>query len=319
MRTAGGSVAAFPFFHAIEDLPCVNAILRSITVATLLAMTVLSTGCSIGHATKPVAIDDTQAYVDGTISPVTASIDQSLQTLVILERGDEGPRKNGAIGDTIAGGSAPRAPRTVAVVPSKTDEAWPRPSVKPVPVREPVRGKELARLEHGADSASCASDSAGSGSGDRKNACSPSSQASISDVKRASEDAPPPGLRHGRDFGRDESLPTDPSRRPAEPASPQDGGASASREASAARAALNTRVRLHWEGSPASLLSQVAHAIGFNVQTEGRLEEMKVSVHEDDATVETVLRAAARQIDGKADIQVDTSTRTIWLVAVRRR
>lgn len=274
-----------------------NAILQSTATGAVLVISLLSAGCGGTHATRAVAVDDTQLYVDGTMSPTIASIDKSLQTLVILARGDEGPRKSGPIGDTVAGGTARLAPHNVSLAPAPSQSA---------PVKAPV--KELARIERGDIANSCNESSP-------SNVCSTRSSNVSSNIPQARSSS---GLLHTRSS----VMNTDPQRRPPSPAVAQDGGANASRDEAAAQTArdsLKTRVRMHWEGTPASLISQVAKAIGFNVQTEGALGGLKVVIHEDDATVETVLRKAASQIDGKADIQVDTVRRTIWLVATSRR
>lgn len=50
---------------------------------------------------------NTDAYVNNSMSQTVASVDRSLKELVSLSRGDEGPRKSGFLGDTVAGASGP--------------------------------------------------------------------------------------------------------------------------------------------------------------------------------------------------------------------
>lgn len=65
-------------------------------------------GCAASNTRPdPTAAQNTDAYVSGHMSQTIDSVDRSLKVLVSLSRGDEGPRKPGFIGDTIAGASGP--------------------------------------------------------------------------------------------------------------------------------------------------------------------------------------------------------------------
>jgi hypothetical protein len=65
-------------------------------------------GCATSNTRPtPSAAQNTDAYVSDHMSQTIDSVDQSLKVLVSLSRGDEGPRKPGFIGDTIAGASGP--------------------------------------------------------------------------------------------------------------------------------------------------------------------------------------------------------------------
>lgn len=72
-----------------------------------LALAVLG-GCA-SHAKRPL-VDETAFFVDQAVDPTIQSIDRSLQTLVVLSRGDEAPRRPGAIADTVAGAAGPNRP-----------------------------------------------------------------------------------------------------------------------------------------------------------------------------------------------------------------
>lgn len=182
-----------------------NPIVKS--AAGILAAAALS-ACSSFH-TKPVIEDDTAAYVDEKVEATVRSIDKSLQTLVVLERGDEAPRRPGALGDTVAGGT---------------------PAKPPIAVRPSDGGATRARMDYN-------------------------------------------------------------------------------------RGALATRVRLQWDGPAVELISQLGRSINYGVQTQGsNLGALSVSIRVEDATVEEVLRQVARQIEGKADIQVETVSRTLHVV-----
>ena len=83
---------------------------RSFLAAALLAV------CSVSGAAdartpgrqSPAPSDD---FIQREMGGAIASVERSLQVLVELERGDEGPRKTNALGSTVAGAAGPpRAP-----------------------------------------------------------------------------------------------------------------------------------------------------------------------------------------------------------------
>lgn len=65
-------------------------------------------GCA-AQAHRPT-IDPAQSYVDQQMSGALGSIDRSLKTLLMLERGGEGARSTGPIGSTVAGAVGPARP-----------------------------------------------------------------------------------------------------------------------------------------------------------------------------------------------------------------
>lgn len=78
----------------------------SVAMAMALAMTALS-GCA-GHTTRPPpSMSGASQMVDNQMDQTISSVDRSLKLLVQLDRGDEGARKDGFIGDTVAGARAP--------------------------------------------------------------------------------------------------------------------------------------------------------------------------------------------------------------------
>jgi hypothetical protein len=64
-------------------------------------------GCATSQARPRSTGQNTDAYVDSRMSQTVDSVDRSLKVLVSLNRGDEGPRKSGFLGDTVAGASGP--------------------------------------------------------------------------------------------------------------------------------------------------------------------------------------------------------------------
>lgn len=74
-------------------------------------------GCA-SHASRPLPTTNNQ-FVNQEMGSTIHSIQKSLQVLVDLERGDEGPRKTTALGPTIAGAAtANRAPVSMPSVAS---------------------------------------------------------------------------------------------------------------------------------------------------------------------------------------------------------
>lgn len=96
-------------------VPCPKAArpvgLKAAGFLALSALVVLATGCSgaqtRGHRVSEVDGGNTAGYVDRQMGDTVNSIDQSLQSLVRLERGDMGPRKTTPLGDTVAGAAGP--------------------------------------------------------------------------------------------------------------------------------------------------------------------------------------------------------------------
>lgn len=72
-------------------------------------MAVFASGCA-SQAKQPAPIHETQAFVDGKMYRTISSIDQSLDTLVLLTRGGEPTRKDPPIGETVAGAAGDKRP-----------------------------------------------------------------------------------------------------------------------------------------------------------------------------------------------------------------
>ena len=83
------------------------------SLGSALLMGAVLTGCASTAPRGPSAAQRTDAYVSNQMSKTINSVDESLRELVALSRGDAGPRKDGFIGDTVAGVSGPdhAAPR----------------------------------------------------------------------------------------------------------------------------------------------------------------------------------------------------------------
>ena len=77
---------------------------HTIRVAMVLTSALALSACT---TTKPVTKNPAQSFVDTQMSGTLTSIDQSLRTLLILERGGEAARKEGPIGTTVAGAKGP--------------------------------------------------------------------------------------------------------------------------------------------------------------------------------------------------------------------
>lgn len=74
-------------------------------------------GCATQGNTTFTPEQQAAARVDQEMLQTTSSIDNSLHTLIVLERGDAGPRKADPIGSTVAGAAGPdqapvRVPRS---------------------------------------------------------------------------------------------------------------------------------------------------------------------------------------------------------------
>lgn len=86
-------------------------------IASILAVGLLAGCASSGtsHSRSYPQVDPASAFVGQQMGETIQSIERSLQVLVELERGDEGPRKDNALGMTVAGASGPnKAPVQVS-------------------------------------------------------------------------------------------------------------------------------------------------------------------------------------------------------------
>lgn len=127
---------------------------RVLSSCALLAVLTLS-GCATtsqrtlkpppGAVVVAPTIDPAGNYIDQSMAPTIASIDRSLKTLVLLERGDEGPRRAGPVADTVAGAAdvAPRRP--LSPYSGQPDNTPPRASPD---TATSVRGKLPAVAAH---------------------------------------------------------------------------------------------------------------------------------------------------------------------------
>jgi hypothetical protein len=144
-----------------------------------------------------------QSFVDDQMSQTLSSIDHSLKTLLILDRGGEAPRKAGPIGTTVAGAAASE-----------------RPAVQP-----PV-----------------------------------------------------------------------------------------SRVVSADPSVLDKRARIQWYGPASQLLSTLAKNIGYRYEEVGAGAVASVRIPDQETTVRELLSKTASQIEGQADIRVDTINKRVQLI-----
>lgn len=184
-------------------------------VATALA------GCASAPKTAPPPSRD--AFIQAEMNQTIASVERSLNVLVMLERGDEGPRRTTPLGDTVAGAAGPN--RTPVSMPSEAG-------------RDTAEGR--ARIA--------------------KN-----------------------------------------------------------------RAALDTKVRLVWNGEAEELLRSLSSKVGYSFCVKdgpsagcalGARDGRSSVVHIDhaSATVEQVLRDIANQVNDRADVKVSTNNRRIELI-----
>lgn len=75
-----------------------------------LAAALALTGCATNSSYSSVSAPPAQTgFVSQEMGNTISSIEKSLQVLVDLERGDEGPRKGSALGMTVAGAAGPNA------------------------------------------------------------------------------------------------------------------------------------------------------------------------------------------------------------------
>ena len=77
---------------------------------------------------------------------------------------------------------------------------------------------------------------------------------------------------------------------------------------------LDKKVRINWNGNPSDLLRTLANKIGFSYYTVGSVQPLKVRVVANNESIKTVLGRVAESIDGKADVKVDISKKTIQLI-----
>lgn len=174
-------------------------------VIGLALMTFAVVGCATTtQSTRkgPAAADGAQQFVDDQMSQTLSSIDNSLKTLLILDRGGEGPRKPGPIGTTVAGSAGPQK----------------APLQPPMP-RVVVEDNILAK-----------------------------------------------------------------------------------------------RARIQWHGAPSQLLSTLAKNVGYAYEEVGSGSVRSVRIPDQEMSVRELLSKTADQIDGQADIRVDTVTRRIQLI-----
>lgn len=108
---------------------CVKTLLRSPMSLAISAVAIaLLSGCaSTSYTRAPAPAPAASGFVSQEMGGTIRSIEQSLQVLVDLERGDEGPRKSTALGTTVAGAAGPntapvRMPNT-AVAQSELGQA----------------------------------------------------------------------------------------------------------------------------------------------------------------------------------------------------
>lgn len=162
-------------------------------------------GCATTtHSTRnsPTAADGAQQFVDDQMSQTLSSIDNSLKTLLILDRGGEGPRKPGPIGTTVAGAAGPS-----------------QSPLHPPMARVVVDDNILAK-----------------------------------------------------------------------------------------------RARIQWYGAPSQLLSTLAKNVGYAYEEVGSGQVRSVRIPDQEMSLRDLLSKTAAQIDGQADIRVDTVTRRIQLI-----
>lgn len=90
---------------------CVKTLLRSpMSLAVTAVAVALLSGCaSTSSSRAPAPSTSASGFVSQEMGGTIRSIEQSLNVLVELERGDEGPRKSSALGMTVAGAAGPNA------------------------------------------------------------------------------------------------------------------------------------------------------------------------------------------------------------------
>lgn len=112
--------------------------MRSTLIVAAVLVSAVATGCattssSSAHRNTGAHVGaGAQQFVDDQMSQALSSIDQSLKTLVVLERGGEAPRKAGPIGTTVAGAAGasrpvvqpPPPPADVSVLEKRARIQW---------------------------------------------------------------------------------------------------------------------------------------------------------------------------------------------------
>lgn len=179
--------------------------IKLFTVAILAALTM--SGCASTSNTSQRGVSHVgtgaQTFVDDQMSQTLTSIDNSLKTLVILDRGGEAPRKAGPIGTTVAGSAGQE-----------------KPSIQPPVPREAVV-----------------------------------------------------------DMG-----------------------------------VLDKRAKIQWNGSASQLLSTLAKNIGYRYEEVGSSQLPNIRISDQETTIRDLLSKTASQIDGHADIRVDTINKRVQLI-----
>lgn len=79
---------------------------------------------------------------------------------------------------------------------------------------------------------------------------------------------------------------------------------------------LDKRARIQWQGPASQLLSTLAKNIGYRYEEVGASRGSVVSVRipDQETTIRELLSKAASQIDGRADIRVDTINKRVQLI-----
>ena len=162
-----------------------------------------TSGASSHHKSSQPVGTGAQSFVDDQMSQTLSSIDHSLKTLLILDRGGEAPRKPGPIGTTVAGAA--------------TND---RPALQP-PVSRVV-----------------------------------SSELSV----------------------------------------------------------LDKHARIQWYGPASQLLATLAKNIGYRYEEVGSGSIASVRIPDQETTVRELLSKTASQIEGQADIRVDTINKRVQLI-----
>lgn len=77
---------------------------------------------------------------------------------------------------------------------------------------------------------------------------------------------------------------------------------------------LDTKINITWNNDASGLLEELSHKIGFDFETVGVKQPLKVSVKAKNKSVRDILGIVAGQIEGKADIKVNLPSKTIKLI-----
>ena len=91
-------------------MPVLKTTLKTSVKLSAVLSVFLLFGCNQNVKNPMSTSNQAQAdhYVDQNMSQVITSVDHSLQELVRIDRGDEGPRKASPLGSTVAGAAGPR-------------------------------------------------------------------------------------------------------------------------------------------------------------------------------------------------------------------